>query len=170
MACRGRSSDDQIAAVLSRFPNPVEAANELVAVANLRGGNDNITVVVIDVLASENSPDTMIVVPHPTVTGPTRAVPAAPKAAVPRKARKAPAPKRVTLRVVVFVVALLYRYRRGDRLPRLVRALGLLRGSLQGPDHHLPGAAWWRPMVPANGRRADPRHGLVGALLPASSP
>ncbi len=100
-------SDDQIAAVLSRFSNPVEAAKELVAVANLRGGNDNITVVVIDVLASENSPDTMIVVPSPAVTGPTRIVPAAPKAAVPRKARKAPAPKRVTFRVVVFVVALL---------------------------------------------------------------
>ena len=100
-------SDDQIAAVLSRFSNPVEAAKELVAVANLRGGNDNITVVVIDVLASDNSPDTMIVVPAPAVTGPTRVVPAAPKAAVPRKARKAPAPKRVTFRVVVFVVALL---------------------------------------------------------------
>jgi serine/threonine protein phosphatase PrpC len=100
-------SDDQIAAVLSRFSNPVEAAKELVAVANLRGGNDNITVVVIDVLASENSPDTMIVVPGPAVTGPTRIVPAAPKAAVPRKARKAPTPKRVTVRVVVFVVALL---------------------------------------------------------------
>ena len=99
-------SDDQIAAVLSRFPNPVEAANELVAVANLRGGNDNITVVVIDVLASDNSPDTMIVVPHPTVTGPTSAVPAPPKAAVPRRARKGPAPKRVTLRVVVFLVAI----------------------------------------------------------------
>ena len=99
-------SDDQIAAVLSRFSNPVEAANELVAVANLRGGNDNITVVVIDVLASDNSPDTMIVVPHPTVTGPTRAVPAAPKAAAPPRARKEPAPKRVTLRVVVFLVAI----------------------------------------------------------------
>jgi serine/threonine protein phosphatase PrpC len=99
-------SDDQIAAVLSRFPNPVEAANELVAVANLRGGNDNITVVVIDVLVSDNSPDTMIVVPHPTVTGPTRAIPAAPEAAALQRARKEPAPKRVTLRVVVFVVAL----------------------------------------------------------------
>jgi serine/threonine protein phosphatase PrpC len=99
-------SDDQIAAVLSRFPNPVEAANELVAVANLRGGNDNITVVVIDVLASDNSPDTMIVVPHPPVTGPTRVVPAPPKAATGRRARKVPAPKRVTLRVVIFVVTL----------------------------------------------------------------
>ena len=99
-------SDDQIAAVLSRFSNPVEAANELVSVANLRGGNDNITVVVIDVLASDNSPDTMIVVPHPTVTGPTRAIPAEPKAAVPRRARKGPAPKRVTFRVVVFLVAI----------------------------------------------------------------
>jgi serine/threonine protein phosphatase PrpC len=100
-------SDDQIAAVLSRFSNPVEAARELVAVANLRGGNDNITVVVIDVMASENSPDTMIVVPVPAVTGPTRIIPAPPKAAVSQKARKAPAPKRVTFRVVIFVVALL---------------------------------------------------------------
>jgi len=99
-------SDDQIAAVLSRFPNPAEAAKELVAVANLRGGNDNITVVVIDVVASESSPDTMIVVPGPTVTGPTGALPAAHEAGAPRTTPKEPAPKRVTFRVVMFVVAL----------------------------------------------------------------
>ena len=59
------ASDDQIAAVLARFADPTEAAKELVVLANSRGGSDNITVVVIDVLGSDSSPDTMIVVPGP---------------------------------------------------------------------------------------------------------
>ncbi|HET9061035.1 MAG TPA: Stp1/IreP family PP2C-type Ser/Thr phosphatase [Acidimicrobiales bacterium] len=44
------ASDDQIASVLQRFEDPNEAAKELVALAKSRGGNDNITVVVVDVL------------------------------------------------------------------------------------------------------------------------
>ena len=59
------AADDQIAAVLSRFADPSEAAKELIALAKSRGGSDNITVVVVDVLASDSSPDTLIVVPGP---------------------------------------------------------------------------------------------------------
>ncbi len=59
------ASDDQIAAILSRFPDPSEAARELVELANSRGGSDNVTVVVVDVLANEQSPDTLIIVPGP---------------------------------------------------------------------------------------------------------
>jgi protein phosphatase len=59
------ASDDQIAAVLGRFADPSEAAQELVTLAKSRGGSDNITVVVVDVLANDNSPDTLIVVPGP---------------------------------------------------------------------------------------------------------
>ena len=42
--------DDQIAAVLRRLADPVEAAQELVAKARAGGGSDNITVVVVDVV------------------------------------------------------------------------------------------------------------------------
>jgi PPM family protein phosphatase len=59
------ASDDQIAAILSRFPDPSEAAKELVELANSRGGSDNVTVVVVDVLANEQSPDSLIIVPGP---------------------------------------------------------------------------------------------------------
>jgi PPM family protein phosphatase len=100
-------SDDQIAAVLSRFSNPAEAARELVAVANLRGGSDNITVVLIDVVASESSPDTVIVVPSPAVPGPTTSAPPPPGRTAQRRQRSAPGPKRVTFRVVSFVAALI---------------------------------------------------------------
>jgi len=62
------ASDDQIAAVLGRFADPSEAAKELVALAKSRGGSDNITVVVVDVLASDTSPDTLIVVPGPATS------------------------------------------------------------------------------------------------------
>ena len=41
--------DEHIASLLSRFADPEEAAKELVEEAKRRGGNDNITVVVVDV-------------------------------------------------------------------------------------------------------------------------
>lgn len=43
-------SDQAISSVLRRLADPADAARELVAEAKLRGGNDNITVVVVDVL------------------------------------------------------------------------------------------------------------------------
>ena len=66
------ASDEDIADVLDRFDDPSEAARELVALANSRGGSDNVTVVVVDVLANENSPDAMIILPAPAASG-TRA-------------------------------------------------------------------------------------------------
>lgn len=100
------ASDDQIAAVLSRFSNPAEAANELVAVANLRGGSDNTTVIVIDVLASETSPDTLIVVPSPPGPATSETSPPTLEGEPHRKAGMEPTPKRVTFRVVSFLLAL----------------------------------------------------------------
>jgi len=127
------ASDDQIAAVLSRFADPADAARELVALANSRGGSDNVTVVVIDVLASENSPDTMIVVPGSQAstprpadiwpggdgaTGPdgSRAAALSNGTQAPatvltpvtraRATPTAPSPQRLTWRVVGFVLAL----------------------------------------------------------------
>ena len=116
------ASDEQIAAVLTRFSDPSEAAKELVTLANDRGGSDNITAVVVDVLANEDSPETLIVVPGPATSssvprrrllsggtlqdgkGPTSAAP--PSAAPGPTERAVPVPKRVTGRVVAFVLAL----------------------------------------------------------------
>lgn len=71
------ASDDQITAVAERFADPSEAARQLVALANARGGSDNVTVVVIDVLANDGGPGTLLVVPGAT-TSPGRTGPGAP--------------------------------------------------------------------------------------------
>jgi protein phosphatase len=124
------ASDEQIAAVLTRFPDPSEAAKELVSLANSRGGSDNVTVVVVDVLANEDSPESLIVVPGPARSstvekrrwpvpgssgrggkgaapaGPAPAGPAhaSPSAGAPEQALAAP--RRVTGRVIAFSLAL----------------------------------------------------------------
>lgn len=48
-------SDDTIASLLRRFSDPKEAAKELVEKAKGNGGNDNITVVVVDVLTDDEA-------------------------------------------------------------------------------------------------------------------
>ncbi len=50
-------NDDQIASMLRRYADPDEAAQILVDEAKERGGNDNITVVVVDVVASLGAVD-----------------------------------------------------------------------------------------------------------------
>jgi len=47
-------SDDTIAATLRRHPDPQQAADTLVDMANQAGGDDNITVVILDALADGN--------------------------------------------------------------------------------------------------------------------
>jgi protein phosphatase len=47
-------SDAQLASVLRRLADPEDAAKELVAQARAHGGNDNITVVVVDVADDDN--------------------------------------------------------------------------------------------------------------------
>ena len=59
------ASDSQIAAVLRRFGDPEEAAKELVYLANSGGGSDNVTVVVVDVLPNDNSPESRVEVRGP---------------------------------------------------------------------------------------------------------
>ncbi|HMK96799.1 MAG TPA: Stp1/IreP family PP2C-type Ser/Thr phosphatase, partial [Acidimicrobiales bacterium] len=63
------ASDEQIAAVLRRFEDPNDAAKELVCLANSAGGSDNITVVVVDVLANEGAIDALTVPPGPAWQG-----------------------------------------------------------------------------------------------------
>lgn len=49
-------SDDRTAAILGRSADPTEAARELVAEARASGGNDNITVVIVDVADDTTEP------------------------------------------------------------------------------------------------------------------
>jgi protein phosphatase len=57
--------DDQIASVLRRLANPGEAARELVDEAIRRGGNDNITVIVVDVVDADAGKDDTVAIPAP---------------------------------------------------------------------------------------------------------
>ena len=113
-------SDDHIAALLRRLADPQEAAKELVDEAKRRGGNDNITVVVVDVVESDG-PAAVI---GGAVEDATTAVPVAAAGAEPatgvvqrvpaqhRTARGPQPPSRsvrrpVTFRVVAFIVLFL---------------------------------------------------------------
>ena len=51
-------TDADIATCLKRITDPQETANELVAMANTNGGRDNITVIVVDVFAESDKPET----------------------------------------------------------------------------------------------------------------
>ena len=115
--------DEQIASLLRRFADPQEAAKELVDEAKRRGGNDNITAVVVDVVdfVDGDSPPTAITAhdendnndndddEQPTVLVAGIPAPDAPPvapiapAAVPGK----PKAKMITLRVVGFFALLL---------------------------------------------------------------
>ena len=113
------ASDQQIAAVMTRFADPSETAKELVALANSKGGSDNVTVVVVDVLAND-SPEGLIAPGAGTTpdelgsadggeataaspTTPPR--PGRPKGAEHRR-RDSTAPRWLTWRVASFVAAL----------------------------------------------------------------
>ncbi|HUF84238.1 MAG TPA: Stp1/IreP family PP2C-type Ser/Thr phosphatase [Acidimicrobiia bacterium] len=50
----GMVRTEEIAAILEREPDPQKAANELVDAANKAGGEDNITVVLLDVVADDS--------------------------------------------------------------------------------------------------------------------
>ena len=104
--------DEHIASLLRRFADPQEAAKELVDEAKLRGGNDNITAVVVDVVDTDSAAasdtalgdDEQNEQPSAVVAA-TAAPDAAPAATetVPGK----PKAKMVTLRVVGFFALLL---------------------------------------------------------------
>ncbi|MCU4186117.1 Stp1/IreP family PP2C-type Ser/Thr phosphatase [Acidiferrimicrobium sp. IK] len=126
--------DNQVASVLRRLSDPTEAAKELVAEAKLRGGSDNITVVVVDVLddgdraaqaSAALTPErdaTATLLPasevgKEDVRDPTTAVPVVPPVAAPapavsrrqrRRAERAAAPARPRARLVTVRVVLFF--------------------------------------------------------------
>ncbi len=106
-------TDDQIASVLRRLANPTEAAQELVARARAAGGSDNITVVVVDVVddddrartASEALADEPVEHESEPVPAPTGE--AEEEGGGGTATFSAPKRRRLTFRVVLFVVLLL---------------------------------------------------------------
>jgi serine/threonine protein phosphatase PrpC len=61
--------DDAIASVLVTFADPQTAAEELVAQANAAGGRDNVTVVVVDVVASSSGAGSVVGAPAAAAAG-----------------------------------------------------------------------------------------------------
>jgi protein phosphatase len=154
--------DDQIASVLRRLSDPQEAAKELVGEAKLRGGNDNITVVVVDVVDKEKGPD-------PDADDATRAAGDATvatstqdggEASPGRRRRRAGRTDRtrrtvrpVTPRVIVFVVALLLLVAAAVAGTAWYARAGYFVG-LQGDRVTIfqgrpGGLLWWQPTVAA---------------------
>ena len=102
--------DDHIVSILRRFADPSEAAKELVDEAKRRGGNDNITAVVVDIVDTDSVPlaagatdeekDAAVAAPGPPPASPE---PAVEPVAAPQK----PTAKPITIRVVAFFALLL---------------------------------------------------------------
>jgi protein phosphatase len=106
--------DDAIADVLRTHRPPQEAADELVRIANVAGGRDNITVVVIDVLDDDDKARTASeALAGAAATTAGEPIPAAPPTEATLRPQPAvdaerPArPRRVTWRSVLFVLVLL---------------------------------------------------------------
>jgi protein phosphatase len=108
-------TDAQMASVLRRLADPQEACAELVRIAKDNGGSDNITVVLVDVVEDDNRAEqasAALADERPTQTArreaPTRDEPAAPAPSRPEPEQERPRqsrPRRFTLRVAVFVLA-----------------------------------------------------------------
>jgi hypothetical protein len=94
--------DDHISSLLQRLADPSEAAKELVEEAKRRGGNDNITVIVVDVEDSEK--DTAVAPDPPAPHQDAAPVEAPVVAAAPPQQPKA---RLVTPRVIGFFILLL---------------------------------------------------------------
>jgi serine/threonine protein phosphatase PrpC len=108
----GMLSEDGIALVLGTTPDPQDAADRLVALANEAGGDDNITVIVVDVLDADGGPATASGSdPNRTQVTPAVTVdPSAPVSTTPSEARAGPGVKgkrRGRRRVVVAVLLVL---------------------------------------------------------------
>lgn len=105
-------SDEQIAAMLRRLADPADAARELVTEAKLRGGNDNITVIVLNVppvAESASSSTEEKAAPEATeeaATG-TEAAPNKRSRRWWRRRAQASRSRIITVRVVAFFVVLL---------------------------------------------------------------
>ena len=115
-------TDAQIASTLRRLADPDEAARELIAQAKANGGNDNITVVVVDVVDDDAKAETAALANEAPPAGASRMLSATERdaqlqqlaqpdsagraSAVGEPAMIEPPPRRVTGRVIAFLVVL----------------------------------------------------------------
>ena len=106
--------DEEIALALSSIADPQAAADDLVARANAHGGADNISVVLIDVLLSDDGPDegtqahkviSSIIPSDAAVAASSKAAPETPEDEgwIARR-RRLGIPRTVTFRVLIFVL------------------------------------------------------------------
>ena len=96
--------DDHIASLLNRLADPVEAAKELVEEAKRRGGNDNITVVVVDVEDPEKDTAVVAATPAPVPTARAAAAEAAVAAPIPQPRARLVTPRVVGFFLLVIVI------------------------------------------------------------------
>jgi len=106
--------DEEIALALSTIVDPQAAADDLVARANAHGGADNISVVLVDVLLSDDGPDEGTqahkVISSAVPAAGVAAAPSSPVAQVPEdegwiaRRRRLGIPRTVTFRVLIFVL------------------------------------------------------------------
>lgn len=138
-------SDERISAILRRLADPSEAAKELVHEAKRHGGNDNITVIVLDVIqdsAAGADPVTtsLDVVAQPPPTGEQ-------PASQPRQRRPSP----FNLRVAAFLLAFLAILGAGAAgvwyYARSAYFVGLSGDSLTVYQGRPGGVLWFKPTL-----------------------
>jgi protein phosphatase len=97
--------DNRIASTLRRIEDPTETSRELVRLANEGGGRDNITVVVVDVVDDDDQAATAArAIDGGTVEGHALSSSKAAVEAKPEPKVKAPKPRLLTWRLVLFLV------------------------------------------------------------------
>jgi serine/threonine protein phosphatase PrpC len=157
-------TDAQVASLLRRLADPTEAAKELVAEARARGGNDNITVVVVDVVDDDDKAEvaSAALADEPGLVIPSEVGKSEPEPATERggrgrasrlrRSQPGPAKPRVlTFRVVGFVVLLVLLlggavaavgwYARGSYF------VGIERGVLTIYKGRPGGLLWFQPTI-----------------------
>jgi PPM family protein phosphatase len=150
--------DDQIAAILRRLRDPEEAARELVEEAKRRGGNDNITVVVVDVVDASQKKDAVDATTVVPAVAPEAPDPGAPSSRRVRRRRTSgrtdtsrPKARFITVRVVLFVLLFLL-ILGGAAVAIAWYARSAYFVGLQGQNITIfkgrpGGVLWWKPTV-----------------------
>jgi protein phosphatase len=152
--------DDHIASILRRLRDPGEAAKELVDEAKRRGGSDNITVVVVDVVdaSKKDEPvDATTVVPVTPAEAPGQEPDAPPLTTGREKRRRQrqqpdrPKARLITVRVVAFILLLLLVVGGAAVAIAWYARSGYFVG-LQGQNITIfkgrpGGVLWWKPTV-----------------------
>jgi serine/threonine protein phosphatase PrpC len=145
--------DDQIASILRRLSDPAEAAKELVDEAIRKGGNDNITVVIVDVvdLSGEEGDATSVVPETPADVPEERTRVRRSLRRGERRSERPPPVRLLTPRVVAFILLLVLIVGGGAVGVAWYARSGYFVG-LRGQEIIVfkgrpGGVLWWKPTV-----------------------